>query len=238
MKPSSNSTKHKKDGILVLMDRLGTKGIWKADNPDTIIDQWSIFVNLIKKNIVDELEKKYYKVRFTVFSDTIFITVYGGNKEDAILDVGSALVWLIGSGIAAGFYFRGCLSYGLIVESDNSIIGPTIDEASEYYAQQQWIGISAAPSVFNILQNIDMSQIDSKNKKPTYVKYDIPLKNGVEKNGWVINWPMLNSDLHPKFDNKTLSSLQQYIGMKLSSVTEIAHVMKWRNTQDFLLQFK
>ena len=228
-----NFVKRKEEGILVLMDRIGTKGIWKTDDPDIVINHWSVFVNLIKKNIVDELKKKYYDVRFTVFSDTIFITVYGGDKEESVLDVGSALVWLMGSGIGTGFHFRGCLSYGLIIESPDSIIGPAIDEAAEYYTHQQWIGLSAAPSVFNILQNIDASRISSKNKAPTYVKYDIPLKDGIEKNGWAVNWPMLNFDLKPE-----LSSLEQYVEMQLSSITQFDHVMKWRNTQDFLLKFK
>ena len=230
---STNFVKRKEEGILVLMDRIGTKGIWRTNDPDTVIYQWSVFVNLIKKNIVEELKKKYYDARFTVFSDTIFITVYGGNKEESVLDVGSALVWLMGSGIGTGFHFRGCISYGLIIESPDSIIGPAIDEAAEYHARQQWIGLSAAPSVFNILQNIDASRISSKNKSPTYVQYDIPLKDGIEKNGWAINWPMLNFDFKPE-----LYSLEQYVEMQLSSTTQFDHVMKWRNTQDFLLKFK
>ena len=74
----TNFVKRKEEGILVLMDRIGTKGIWRTNDPDAVIHHWSVFVNLIKKNIVEELKKKYYDVRFTVFSDTIFITVYGG----------------------------------------------------------------------------------------------------------------------------------------------------------------
>ncbi len=228
----------KEEGILVLMDRLGTKGIWKQNDPNVIINDWSIFIKLIKKHFVEELKKKYYDVKFTVFSDTIFITVYGGEKEESILDVGAALVWIMASSIGAGFHFRGCLSYGLIVESTNSIIGSAIDEAAEYHTLQQWIGLSAAPSVHNILERIDPSRLKSKNKGPTYVQYDIPLKNSTEKNGWVINWPMLNSDINTEHDGKTFSSIEQYVEYKLETVTAIPYVFKWRNTLDFLRQFK
>ena len=233
-----NFMKKKKKGILILMDRLGTKGIWKQKDSEQVINDWSIFIQLIEKDFVDELRKKYYDVRFTVFSDTVFITVYGNEEEELILDVGTTLVWVMAVSIGAGFYFRGCLSYGLIVESVNSIIGPTIDEAAEYYTLQQWIGLSAAPSVHNILERIDPSRLIFKGTGPTYVKYDIPLKNSIEKNGWVINWPVLNTVIVPKHNQKTFSSLEEYVKYNLESVTTISKVFKWRNTLDFINKFK
>lgn len=241
--PSETTETHtfvekKQEGILVLMDRLGTKGIWKQHDPNVIINDWSIFIKLIRKHFVEELKKKYYDVKFTVFSDTILITVYGADKEESILDVGAALVWIMASSMGTGFHFRGCLSYGLIVESTNSIIGPAIDEAAEYHTLQQWIGLSAAPSVHNILERINPSRLKSKNKGSTYVQYDIPLKNSTEKNGWAINWPMHNSDISPEHDSKIFSSIEQYVEYKLETVTGIPHVFKWRNTLDFLRQFK
>ena len=69
-------------------------------------------------------------------------------------------------------------------------------------------------------------------------QYDIPLKNSTEKNGWAINWPMLNSDISPVYDGKTYSSIEQYVEYNLEIVTTIPHVFKWRNTLDFLRQFK
>ena len=228
----------KKQGVLVLMDRLGTKGIWKQDNPDIVINHWLSFIEAIKKKFNKELKKRNYDTHFASFSDSIFITIYGKDKEESVLDVGAALVWVLGYSMCMGIHFRGCISYGLIVESSNSIIGPAIDEAAEYYTLQQWLGISAAPSVHNILSNIDSSRLDSKNIRPTFVKYDIPLKESIEKNGWAVNWTMLNSNATPKYKNKQFSSLEEYVQYNLETATSIPYVLKWRNTLDFLLKFK
>ena len=229
----------KQKGVLVLMDRLGTKGIWKQDDPDIVINQWSSFIELIKKTFYRELKKRNYDIHFTAFSDSIFITIYGKNKEESVLDVGAALVWVMGYSMGIGINFRGCISYGLIVESSNSIIGPAIDESAEYHALQQWIGISAAPSVHNILSEIDSSRLNSKNGgRPTFVKYDIPLKESIEKNGWAVNWTMLNSNVAPTYKNTQFSSLEKYVRYNLETATSIPHVLKWRNTLDFLLKFK
>lgn len=225
------------EGLLILMDRLGTKGIWKENNPRTTIDEWIVVMRAIEKYFVENFEEQKYDIKFTIFSDTVLISIFGKDKEKLILDVGAALIWFMSATMTNGLHFRGCLSYGLIIRARNSIIGPAIDEAAEYHTLQQWVGISAAPSVHKILEKIDQSKLKLGNEGQRYVQYDIPLKNSTEKNGWAINWPIRNS-WRFIIQKKEFSSLEQYIEYNLEKETAIPHVFKWRNTLDFLRQFK
>ena len=111
--------------------------------------------------------------------------------------------------------------------TEHSILGPAIDEAAEYYNLQQWIGISASPSVHKILDKIDLSKL-LLGGNSIYVKYDIPLKTSIEKNGWAINWSAYDTIML-----KT-SAIAKIVKNHLENARTIPIIFKWRNTLDFL----
>jgi len=178
------------------MDVLGTKDRWNKSDKQKIFDQWEQFLDIIQ-NGIKEIAKKYelsldptiFPMKFQSFSDTVLLTfpikfVVMSEENNTIMesqastninfacDVAASLLVL---GLAANLPFRGCISFGEFYQSERSINGDAIHEASQYYEQSNWIGVSLAPSAYKILQN---------NYDHRYIsKCTIPLKTGIERNG-------------------------------------------------------
>lgn len=104
------------------------------------------------------------------------------------------------------------------------IIGPAVDEAAEYFTMPDWMGISAAPSAHQALNKLEKEIIESNY---SYLKYDIPLKQGVERNGWALNWP------HGDVDDHTNTQTKSKLLRRLAKSTEVGVSFKFRNTIDF-----
>lgn len=156
--------------------------------------------------------------------------MYGDTKELSVVNVGKFLIVFMINSLYRGINFRGCISYGRIIQTKNSVLGPAIDEVAEYYNLQQWIGISASPSVYNILDKTDSSKFDLYGNK-IYVKYDIPLKTCIEKSGWAINWPAY--ELMVKKPSTKTDYFHNLIKDNLKKARTISITLKWRNTLDF-----
>ncbi len=77
-----------------------------------------------------------------------------------------------------GVYLRGCISIGDFYYSKKMIVGAAGFEAAAHYELPQWIGISAAPSAYAVTTNSE--KIDDGLMK-SFVKWNIPLKKGIEK---------------------------------------------------------
>lgn len=84
-----------------------------------------------------------------------------------------------------GIFFRGVISKGDFKLKKNTIIGPAVDEAMSWYEHYDWIGVTLAPSASFTL---DANEGHAKAMK-FYRRYDVPLKNGVDKDSWVLAWP-------------------------------------------------
>jgi hypothetical protein len=227
------------DGLIVLLDALGIRGIWNRKNPAEILNNWeSLQIEYAKglECLRNELMSHGYseKLTFQGFSDTIMISLSVRKREVGsdrgrnplwwtIMSMGELLSKLFRISIRSHFYFRGCLSAGRFYRSQNMIIGPTVDEAAEYYRLPEWSGISTCPSASKILT-------DSEEMRASFYDYfipfDIPLKNMIEKNGWALNWPK-SKDLT---DNEKLGQILY----DESRVTNgISAYFKIKNTLDF-----
>lgn len=110
------------------------------------------------------------------------------------------------------------------------MVGPAVDEAAQYHELAQWIGVSATPSVHHILSNI----IGDPDPRELFVKWDLPLKIGVEKNAWVVNW-LSESKVKSKdmMAEKLFGKVREII-LKEAQTTDIVNALKWRNTQEFV----
>jgi hypothetical protein len=159
------------DGIIVLLDALGIKGIWNRKKPAEVLNTWSILQHEYIKGIEslkNELQAHGYleKIRFEAFSDTIMISLPVKGREVGsdrgrnpfwwtIMSMGQLLSKLFRVSILSNFYFRGCLSAGRFYRYENMIIGPVVDEAAEYYRLPEWSGISTCPSASKILTDAE-----------------------------------------------------------------------------------
>ncbi|MGH9952867.1 MAG: hypothetical protein ACRD5J_14685 [Nitrososphaeraceae archaeon] len=81
----------------------------------------------------------------SAFSDTFIISVRGNQKT---LDMPWRFVELLSQTIIPpfldsmkyDFFFRGVMVFGAFSRSTRMLIGPTVDEASQYYESADWIG--------------------------------------------------------------------------------------------------
>ena len=143
------------DGIIVLLDALGIKGIWKRKDPAKVLEGWSSlqkeYINGFK-SLRDRLRAygDLKETRFEAFSDTMMVSL-PVKKRDVGIDIGRNSAWwtimLIGElliqlfrvSISHNFLFRGCVSAGIFFRSENMTIGPAVDEALNIiHSQMEW----------------------------------------------------------------------------------------------------
>lgn len=221
------------EGVIVFLDALGTRGSWKKE-PKNTLSGWERYNDHIESYLATRLARaaittnRYERGVFTVssFSDTVIIT--GTSQSDQTIDelLLSTAIFLHTSAMDAlisGIKFRGCISAGTFYKSKRMVIGPTVDEAAEYYDQPQWVGVSAAPSARLRLSALEAQDFPLSH---LYLRYDIPLKDGqIEKNGWALNWTTNGSKL-----GSWTKKLREYYQETQGTI----FAQKYKNTLDFL----
>lgn len=235
------SIENQQHGVIVYLDALGTKGIWKQNDPNIVLKRWNSLIKDVQQHVKGMYEKKKIKSSFNAFSDTVIMTFTGTNDEVLLENLGSMLVTLVVVGLSLGIYFRGCITVGDFFHEKQMIIGPAVDEAAQYYMLPEWIGISASPSTHRILQDIEKEKNDWLYK--WFFKYDIPLKNSVERRGWAIRWPYVSNDFIElvldtyKFA-KQYNTIEKILDEQLKNTSELEAIFKWRNTIEFFNEVK
>ncbi len=229
------------DGIIVLLDALGIKGIWNRKNPAEVLNTWASLQEEYTKGI-ESLRNEFTahgyfeRLRFQAFSDTIMVSLpvkkrgVGSDRGRnpfwwTIMSMGELLNKLFRISILSHFYFRGCLSAGRFYRSENMIIGPAVDEAAEYYRLPEWSGISTCPSGSKILTDAEEMKASLYD---FFIQSDIPLKNMIEKNGWALNWPKSHSE-----DQTENQKLRQILYDESRMANGISAYFKIKNTLDF-----
>jgi len=234
---SSQKKIPEKYGVVILLDALGTKGVWKDNDTDDIIERWNTFTGIFKDLFTKFLKRYKCKVTFTAFSDTIIITVVSPDIEMSLPHIAAALGDPFIMGLVLGIYLRGCISVGKFFGTDTIVIGSAIDEAAQYYELPDWVGISASPSAHILLEKLKDRKIQYFDN--LFCKYDIPLKNTIEYNGWALNWGRVPDEyirqLSTTFELKSpYSSVKEIINKQLvNNSANISTVLKWRNTLNF-----
>lgn len=212
-------------GVIVLLDALGVKGIWKNQDPQKILDSWNGVIDNVNLD-VKEAKKLGMTLEFDAFSDTLIISITGGEIDAMIKRMAFSLYTLIPFAITQGINFRGCMSLGKFYKSENMIIGPAIDEAAMYYEKSDWIGVFATPSVYSRIKKNYSNFIDH------LIEYNIPTKNKVIKSYAVT----LFNDF--KYSNqehvKKWKSMINYCHNKLENTDDPVGSEKWKNTLEFL----
>jgi len=175
------------DGAIALLDVLGIKGIWKREPVEEIVKKWvsivSDFTDIEKALKNDQNAKIETHLQF--FSDTVIVTYEGKDPIDLLAYMSLHLTYPFCHSFLQKIFLRGTICTGKFRRTENMIIGPTIDEAAEYYEQYNWMGITLSPTA-SVL-------IDETEKKHAahgwYEKYKIPSKSGSDEEVWALNWP-------------------------------------------------
>ncbi|MBP7733495.1 MAG: hypothetical protein KA140_07020 [Caldisericia bacterium] len=234
------------NGIVAVVDLLGTKGIWRYSDPQKHIENIKDFENGINekvKPVFNGLGKPNGKNHMisregifdmTTFSDTIIFTYFFPKYSFHVPEYESIhrilnmfMVFsaeFVSYAIRRGLFYRGSISYGPIYKDGTDIIGQAIDDAAQFADKANWIGISCTPSTSYLYEG----SIGQMNKNQDTIKYNVPHKN-TSMDLVCPNWPMLfkkqsKQDTNPR-DDLLLSFAKNYI-------SEEAQI-KYKNTIDF-----
>lgn len=228
----------KKFGVVAILDVLGTKGIWQRADPKNIVETWDSLVSIYHNVSQNRTEKEYgYKSSFFAFSDTIIITAEGSDITKTLMSLGVDLGIIFTHSILNKFFLRGCISVGNYYQGQRMIIGPAIDEASQYYTMPKWIGISTSPSAYRILRKHNPTQLLEFGYGHIFIQHDIPIELGLEKN-FAINLPYAYKSTADIFKNKLEldgpDTLEEIFEQELEKTNDIDVSFKIRNTLEFL----
>jgi hypothetical protein len=222
----------KQNGIIIFLDILGIKGIWRRRNPFKVIQKWQylvrIYNNLSKDMLSAYSQSEIEKREMIIFSDTIIITIPKIPTNNVLWGIASMLTSLFVHSSNDRLFIRGGLSSGVYYHSENMIIGPAIDEVYEYHKQIEWAGISTAPSLTKIIK-----QQEKRGKSEHgYCPYDIPTKKGAERDGRALFWPPFDIVTS---ENRTIESI---IKTELKKNIEENAKNKLENTLRFIQYIK
>ena len=224
----------KKIGVVILIDALGTKGIWKKNDSSQVLKKWTQFNKNIQDSVLSLLGENN-EVSFASFSDTIIITAVSKNIEQTICDISDHLSVHVIESMLIDMPIRGCFSIGEFHKEEQLIIGQAIDEAAGYYTLPQWIGISASPSAHILIEK--MFRKDPKKTEELFQKFDIPLKKSIEQNAWALNWVDISDQFVFEYSkipsDKKFENMRELIYEKLENTSDIDISLKWRNTMKF-----
>lgn len=226
-----------KEGIIILLDALGIKGIWKRDKSKKVLRKWNDFVRYFEDYITDILKNKNLTPKFDTFGDTIRIIVEVKDTKEIETDLINVAFSLHGPIIRSMIIcmpLRGCITTGEYSQGTTLIIGRAIDEAASYYNLPQWVGISASSSANRIIEQMKDYQ---PGVKDNFFRCDIPLKESIEQNAWALKWPDFSDDMisedSERLSGHKYSDTLDLINEKLKNPDSLDAALKWRNTAKF-----
>lgn len=130
---------------------------------------------------------------------------------------------------------RGVISVGEYYYQDfpQMMVGSAVYEAAKYYRVPKWNGVSLAPSAHSKVTKYFSETTSRDIMDEIFVRYDIPIEYGLEKDGWACNWPKVDilkqcfNVVHPTIEE---GQLRNKLINNLSSDVKF----KWRNTLSFM----
>ena len=179
---------HEENSIVIFLDALGIKGIWKKfQHPVEVINKWNgvveSFLQALKRNPPNS------RYLFRVLSDTIIITIPTGLNGPVINWVFNLLLQPFIHSIKLQMLLRGTISYGKYYLSNRLIIGEALDDAAHNHDKLNWIGVSLSPSLSKWVKD---NKVNVKSRSAIWYT-DIPHKQ-LNYEGLVLNWPIYDSN--------------------------------------------
>jgi hypothetical protein len=233
--------------------KLGLKSIKVSDR--------KIQKQIDNKNLFEE--NRQMRMNISTFSDSIIIAYHARRRlinDRLLLNIfGFYLSAIFLYAFKNDIYLRGSVSIGTFFILKDAkrqlIIGPAINEAAMLFESTEWIGISTTPSASLTIEqtkekldkyvklnpqysfenfHLDSLPILNLLRKSFFIQYDLPTKNGIEKRGWALAWPLLDDNLEIyKIINQTLN----FRKFQQKSI-EYDTYKKFKNTKQFYESIK
>jgi hypothetical protein len=175
-----------KNGAVIFLDALGTKGIWTRADPKEVFSSWrSVLAHFDRAIARFSGTHEIHDLSVRAFSDTVIVTAVGADPYQLLVPIAEVLSTPFFIALMEKVYLRGVISLGDFYESDQLVIGPAVDEAADWYERPDWIGVSAAPTMAFCLESFVGQGGDLRG---AYTRYAIPMNDGTREPGWALSW--------------------------------------------------
>lgn len=188
---------------MVILDVLGVKGMWHRPDAKEVVHRLYHVSDITKRHIrrprrlhfdIEQQSEKelagiHRRIDFRVFgiSDTVVILASGPIAASKLIrHLAADLYSLNEIALRHEVVFRGAISFGEFYVQGQSLVGPAVDEASEWHALPDCAGIVLTPSSGQIVDKL------ARSPKPPevigFVKLPVPLKGGSRARLWILDW--------------------------------------------------
>lgn len=200
-----------KKGIITIVDTLGASSL----NMDEIALYLKHRAQILKViNAVTEVGNQRFQEKYSnelndaeifTFGDTMLVALELPDQKDEIKDALNFLFLGLQAFQALSFVdnkalYRGSFSYGFYVtDADaNTVMGDAVTDAASWYEQSNMPIVMATPKTQYFLDALEGK--DAGLMVHTLCNYQVPLKNGIDRNSSVIDWmqPFLDEYLRSK----------------------------------------
>lgn len=195
-------------GLVLMIDALGVSRYTLDECKKFLTKRKEIEDHLrTEKDLFGRFSPHYKNSQMSVFGDTIVFCMPVSKKknseditiiQDIAADAGIIIQW----GIENGILFRGCISIGDYISERNTILGPAIFDAHDWYESANWFGIIFTPKTQIWIESILEREKSRENIQTTeYLKlfseivhlYDVPISSNskieLTKRFWTVGWP-------------------------------------------------
>ncbi len=229
-----------KNSIVCLFDILGSKNIYYSDD----IEKYFNTITNIKEHVRDFIENhnnknnnEYAQVEFYSFSDTFIIAFvfkdeYDLYFENFIKHFNQFILGVFKYFLAEQFLIRGAISNGKIEIRDGHFIGPVISDVVEYYEKMELVGICLTPKSTIQMMNLIQNNYFGLGNDKFLVKYNTPLKGGINIELFLIDWVdhfIIEFRKNPE-KNNPIGSFTNYIKNKnipIEAINKINNTFKF-----------
>jgi len=196
-----------KKGIVALLDALGTR-TGTIENAVAFLQSVEKIRAKIGKNLEitlqqlkdkPELRKMLAGLRFRFFGDTILFT-YEIIDEKRFIDYFHRLAFVLNTlmleAIDLGILFRGAVSIGKYIETEDIALGPAIVDVASWYDKIELFGIITTPAGMNYLKATYSNQYgksfsESEPVPRIFRLLAVPIKGDRVLNTYIFDWPSI-----------------------------------------------
>jgi len=251
---------HSKDnepkyGIIVFLDALGarTTDISFAKDYLTNVMELKSNIGMLRDAIADVdagqkipgIKWNAEQLSFKFFGDSVLMAYEfpsSGSPRSCIDCVVFVVATSICLALKKGILFRGAISIGTYVETNDVFLGPAITDAANWYDRSDMVGAIVTPATMNYLKAI--MGLSSKSTEaqvhspiPRLILYDVPLSRSAKTETksiltYVIEWPSLLPRYQGEAEPK--DSLSIFFECIKNSPIPFGAESKYSNTEAFI----
>jgi hypothetical protein len=227
-----------KYGFVVLLDALGTKtdSIESSKRYLSVISEIESDIKSAHAVTIKGNEKGdpniFNELSIRFFGDTLLVS-YEIKDKSREIDYFDGLSFILSGFICTalklGLLFRGSIALGDYLEEGNIVLGPAVFDAAVWYEKLEMIGVIATPKTTLSLKSIFLNRDNSLDVWLDGVFVKPPLKNNVETELFIFNWP-----IHLSYDENGHEKTESYFYQLIRNFSiPLGTESKFQNTENF-----